>query len=120
MENYKVRYKNSKFSHDKVELDGKSFVHCEFENCIIILERGETEVSGSSFKNCKLMLKGNAYTVGKIIKLFTGKNPLKVLDMEEPLFEKGLLDQRKKEAPLCRSMSMSVEVARKDSRCCKR
>jgi hypothetical protein len=26
--------------------------------------------------------------VGKIIKLFTGKNPLKVLDMEEPLFEK--------------------------------
>jgi hypothetical protein len=34
------------------------------------------------------MLKGNAYTVGKIIKLFTGKSPLKVLDMEEPLFEK--------------------------------
>ena len=71
MENYKVRYKNSKFSNEK-----------------IILERGETEVSGSSFKNCKLMLKGNAYTVGKIIKFFTGKSPLKVLDMEEPLFEK--------------------------------
>jgi len=34
------------------------------------------------------MLKGNAYTVGKIIKLFTGKSPLKVLDIEEPLFEK--------------------------------
>jgi hypothetical protein len=34
------------------------------------------------------MLKGNAYTVGRIIKLFTGKSPLKVLDMEEPLFEK--------------------------------
>jgi len=89
MENYKVRYKNSKFSNEKVELDGKSFVHCEFENCIIIHERGETEVSGCSFKNCKLMLRGNAYTVGKIIKLFTGKSPLKVLDMEEPLFEKG-------------------------------
>jgi hypothetical protein len=52
-------------------------------------ERGETEISGCSFENCKLMLKGNAYTVGKIIKLFTGKNPLKVLDMEEPLFEKA-------------------------------
>src|SRR4030043_1435256 len=89
MENYKVRYKNSKFSNEKVELDGKSFVHCEFENCIIILERGETEVSGCSFRNCKLMLRGNAYTVGKIIKLFTGKSPLKVLDMEEPLFEKS-------------------------------
>jgi hypothetical protein len=34
------------------------------------------------------MLKGNAYTVGKIIKLFTHEGPLKVLDIEEPLFEK--------------------------------
>jgi len=88
MEGFKVRYKNSKFSNEKVELDGKSFVHCEFENCIIILERGETGVSGCSFKNCKLVLKGNAYTVGKIIKLFTGKSPLKVLAMGEPLIEK--------------------------------
>jgi hypothetical protein len=89
MQEYKVRYKNSKFSNEKVELDGKSFVRCEFENCVIIVERGETEVSGSSFKNCKLMLRGNAYSVGKIIKLFTGKSPLKVLHVEEPLFEKG-------------------------------
>ena len=89
MENYRIRYKNSKLSNAKVELDGKSFIHCEFESCIIILERGETEISGCSFKNCKLMLRGNAYTVGRIIKLFTGKSPLKVLDMEEPLFEKG-------------------------------
>ena len=89
MGDYKVRYKNAKFSNEKVELDGKSFIHCEFENCIIILERGETEIYGCRFKDCKLMLKGNAYTVGRIIKLFTGKNPLKVLDMEEPLFERG-------------------------------
>jgi hypothetical protein len=34
-----------------------------------------------------LLLRGNAYTVGKIIKLFTGKSPLKVLDLDEPLFE---------------------------------
>jgi len=88
MDRYKVRYKNSRFSNQKVELDGKSFIHCEFENCLIILERGETAISGCGFKNCKLILKGNAYTVGKIIKLFTGKSPLKVLDMEEPLFEK--------------------------------
>jgi hypothetical protein len=89
LEDYKVRYKHSKFSNEKVEWDGKFFIHCEFENCIIILERGETGISGCSFKNCKLMLKGNAYTVGRVIKLFGGKSPLKVLDMEEPLFEKG-------------------------------
>jgi hypothetical protein len=35
-----------------------------------------------------LILRGNAYNVGKIIKLFTGKSPLKVLDLEEQLFEK--------------------------------
>lgn len=87
MKNYQIRYKNSKFLNEKVELDGKSFIHCEFENCIIILERGETELSGCTFKNCKLMLRGNAYTVGKIIKLFTGKGPLKVLDLKEPLLE---------------------------------
>ncbi len=84
MENFQVRYKNSKFSNEKIELDGKAFLHCEFENCLIILERGESDISGCSFKNCRLMLKGNAYTVGKIIKLFTGKSPLKVLDMGEP------------------------------------
>jgi hypothetical protein len=88
MGGFQVRYKSAKFLNQKIELDGKSFIHCEFQDCIIILEKGETEVSGCSFKNCKLMLKGNAYTVGKIIKLFTGKSPLKVLDIEEPLFEK--------------------------------
>jgi hypothetical protein len=52
--------------------------------------RGVRKSAGLKYliNNCKLMLKGNAYTVGKIIKLFTGKNPLKVLDMEEPLFER--------------------------------
>ena len=102
MNDYEVRYKNLRFSNERVTLDAKSFVHCEFENCIIILERGETEVSGCSFRNCKLMLKGNAHTVGKIIRLFTGKSPLKVLDIEEPMFgmdsfcaDKSLLGNRK-------------------------
>ncbi len=97
MEEYKIRYKNSKFSNEKIELDGKSYIRCEFENCIIVLERGETEISGCTFKNCKLLLRGNAYTVGKIIKLFTGKSPLKVLDMGESLFEKDLSHSRKGE-----------------------
>ena len=90
MQEFKVRYKNTTFSNEKVELDGKSFIYCEFENCVIILERGETEVSGCTFKNCKLMLKGNASTVGRIIKLFTGQSPLKVLDVEDLLFEKAI------------------------------
>jgi hypothetical protein len=84
---YKTRYKNAKFSNQKVELDGKSFYHCEFENCMIVLENGETDVSGSRFKNCRLLLRGNAYTIGKIINLFSGKGPMKVVDFQEPLFQ---------------------------------
>lgn len=87
MSTYKTRFKNSKFSGQKIEVDGKSYHNCEFENCLIIVEKGETDLGGSKFKNCKLMLRGNAYTIGKIIKLFTGKSPLKVLDFDEPLFE---------------------------------
>jgi hypothetical protein len=89
MGEYKVQYKNATFSRQRIELDGKYFNRCQFKDCIIVLEKGETDIRESRFDNCKLLLKGNAYTVGKIIKLFTGKRPLKVLDFDEPLFEKG-------------------------------
>jgi uncharacterized protein YjbI with pentapeptide repeats len=88
MEGYTVQYKNSNFAKQRILLDGKKFNHCEFKDCIIVLERGETDISGCSFENCKLMLTGNAYTIGKIIKVFTRQSPLKVLDIDEPLFEK--------------------------------
>jgi hypothetical protein len=88
MTDYKTRYKNSRFSNQKVEIDGKSFLNCEFENCMIVLETGETDISGSRFKDCRLLLRGNAYTIGKIIHLFSGKGPMKVVDFQEPLFEK--------------------------------
>ncbi len=84
---YNTRYRNARFSDQKVELDGKSFDHCEFENCMIVLERGETDISGCRFKKCQLLLRGNAYTIGKIINLFSGKGPMKVVDFQEPLFE---------------------------------
>ena len=87
MEGYKLKYNNSVFSGQKLELDGKYFNHCTFKDCIIVLEKGETSVNGCRFENCKLLLKGNAYTIGKIIRLFTGKSPLKVVDFDEPLFE---------------------------------
>jgi hypothetical protein len=86
MAQYTVRHRNAKFVKEKVELDGKSFVRCRFEGCIIVLERGETELAGCTFKDCQLVLRGNAYTVGQIIRMFTGKSPLKVLDLDEPLF----------------------------------
>jgi len=91
-EAYRVRYKNKTFSNEKVEVDGKSFVHCEFEHCIIVVETGDTDLSGCRFKHCQLLLRGNAYKIAKIITFFSGKSPLKVLDFEEPLFEKEVSD----------------------------
>ena len=84
---YRTRFKNARFSNQKVEVDGKSFDRCEFENCMIVLEKRETDLSGCRFKNCQLLLRGNAYTIGKIINLFSGKGPMKVVDFQEPLFE---------------------------------
>ena len=74
MEDYKTRYKNAVFTKERIELDGKYFENCEFKDCLIVLERGETGIRESRFLNCKLLLRGNAYTIGKI-KLFTGKSP---------------------------------------------
>lgn len=100
MEGYQTRYRSANFSNQKIELDGKSFIHCDFQNCLIILERGETELSGCSFKNCKLLLKGNAYTIGKIIKFFTRDSPLKVLDIEQPWVDKMEQTIKRKEEDL--------------------
>jgi hypothetical protein len=94
VETYKTRYRNATFTKERIELDGAYFENCGFKDCLIVLERGETDIRGSSFLNCKLLLRGNAYTIGKIIKLFTGKSPLKVLDFDEPLF-----DQDRKDIP---------------------
>ena len=95
MSEYRVRYKSKKFSNEKVELDGQSFTDCEFENCMIVLERGETNISRCTFKHCQLLLRGNAYKIGKIIKLFSRESPLKVLDFDEPLFEKAPGEEKK-------------------------
>ena len=97
-ETYRVRYKNKTFSNEKVEVDGKSFAHCEFDHCIIVVETGDTDLSGCRFKHCQLLLRGNAYKIAKIITFFSGKSPLKVLDFEEPLFEKEVSDTDKKQS----------------------
>ena len=72
-EGYRVKYNNSIFSRQKLELDDRYFNHCKFKDCIIFLEKRETTGARCSFENCKLFLKGNAYTVGKIIGYLLGK-----------------------------------------------
>ena len=55
-----------------------------FEGCLIVLEKGETEIKGCTFNHCRLMLLGQALRIAKILQLFIGDKPLKVLDFAEP------------------------------------
>jgi len=80
---FKTNYQNKIFKKEVVELDNHSFRNCEFRECMIVLKTGETELNTCRFLNCKLILKENAFNIGKIIKMFTGKNPLKVVDFDE-------------------------------------
>ena len=84
MSTFQTRYKNKKFIKERVELDGHSYQHCEFEGCLIVLEKGETELEGCTFRDCRLMLLGQALRIAKILQLFIGEKPLRVLDFAEP------------------------------------
>jgi len=81
---FHTRYKNKKFVKERIELDGHSYQHCEFEGCLVVLEKGETELESCTFKDCRLMLLGQALRIAKILKIFIGEKPLRVLDFAEP------------------------------------
>jgi hypothetical protein len=80
---YKTNYQNKVFQREVVELDNLSFENCEFKECMIIIKKGETEIKSCRFLGCQLILKENALNIGKIITMFTGKNPLKVVDFDD-------------------------------------
>jgi hypothetical protein len=84
MSSFTTRYKNKKFVKERVELDGHAYENCEFEGCMIVLEKGETEIKGCKFNHCRLVLLGQALRIAKVLSLFTGGKPLKVLDFAEP------------------------------------
>jgi hypothetical protein len=84
MSTFQTRYKNKKFVKERVELDGHSYQHCDFEGCLIILEKGQTEINHCTFQGCRLMLVGQALRIAKILQIFIGEKPLRVLDFAEP------------------------------------
>jgi hypothetical protein len=84
MSSFTTRYKNKKFVKERIELDGHAYENCEFKGCLIVLEKGETEINGCKFNHCRLMLLGQSLRIAKILSLFIGDKPLKVLDFAEP------------------------------------
>ena len=72
MSSFTTRYKNKKFVKERIELDGHAYEKCEFEGCLIVLEKGETEIKGCKFNHCRLMLLGQSLRIAKILSLFIG------------------------------------------------
>jgi hypothetical protein len=79
-----TRYKNKKFMKERIELDGQAYENCTFVECLIVLEKGETEIKNCVFERSRLMLRGQALQIAKILQNFIGDKPLKVLDFAEP------------------------------------
>ncbi len=101
MSGFQINYRNKKFAKERIELDGHSYTRCEFEGCLIILEKGETEIEDCKFNHCRLMLQGQALRIAKILQLFIGGKPLRVLDFADPDFgndihHRGTEDKEKK------------------------
>ena len=91
MSSFTTRYKNKKFVKERIELDGNAYENCAFEGCMIVLEKGETDIRGCKFNRCRLVLLGQALRIAKILSLFIGGKPLKVLDFAEP----GIFEEKK-------------------------
>jgi hypothetical protein len=83
MSTYTRTYKNKTFDSEKIELDGKRFENCDFKNCLVMVEQGDTRLINCRIDNCKLLLQGNAYTIGQIITLFTKGGSFKVAEVDE-------------------------------------
>jgi hypothetical protein len=83
MSDYILTYKNKTFQNEKVELDGARFENCDFNGCLVLVENGDTRLINCRVNNCKLVLKGHAYTIAQIINLFTKGRPLKVAEFDE-------------------------------------
>lgn len=64
------------FSKRDIYLDGNDWENCEFNECNIILERGDFSVVNCDFIKCKLTMKGPAIAITKIIKLFYPELPI--------------------------------------------
>jgi len=84
MSGIKTKYKNKKFVKERIELDGHGYDNCTFEECLIVLEKGETEIKNCVFEKSRLMLVGQALQIAKILQNFTREKPLRVLDFAEP------------------------------------
>ena len=72
----KIPVEHQTFKGDDIYLDGHSWFDCEFINCKIIFERGEFDLIQCSFDGCKLVAKGNAISIIKLLRLFHPDIPI--------------------------------------------
>jgi len=79
-----TRYKNKKFVRERIQLDGNAYENCEFQECLIVLEKGETEIKSCRVHKCQFLLLEPALQIARVLQTFLGDKPLRVLDFSEP------------------------------------
>ena len=55
------------FSNEIVQIDGKCFVNCSFDNCFFYYEGGRCEWENTSFSNCRVTLCGAANNTTRVL-----------------------------------------------------
>jgi hypothetical protein len=67
-------YKEKVFSNQEVLLDGNTYNSCEFQNCVIVIGKGNFGVENSKFNACSLRFlpNSNAKNIYDLIKGFGG------------------------------------------------
>ena len=64
------------FKERQISLEGRDFKTCRFDECQIIIERGNFSIEGCVFDKCSFYLVGNAQITAKalVYALYHGKN----------------------------------------------
>jgi hypothetical protein len=59
---------DKKFRNETVQLDGKLFVNCRFEDCLLTYSGATCEWEHSSFFNCRILLNRSASNTAEVLR----------------------------------------------------
>jgi len=79
------------FQKDKVRLDGKLFLNCSFEDCLLCYGGARSEWKDTKFANCRLLLDGAANNTVHVLQGlgFTIESPTAAPPLDNPPSQDG-------------------------------
>ena len=62
-----MEIRDKTFVGETIQMDGKSFLNCSFQNCILKYAGGQCEWENTDFRDCQVVLEGAASRTVHII-----------------------------------------------------